>query len=132
MWAGARSSFEKFPSTCRVCLRAPVIHINSPIMTSYTDEQLNAELEKLQQNITLTLQAIDHNFAKCHQTIATRIIPQVEKYADASQGVWNGSKVRKHISFIVHNTFIVSMLCLILLAKEPSPLVLAILFSVSR
>ncbi|GAB5585387.1 hypothetical protein Unana1_00287 [Umbelopsis nana] len=61
-------------------------------MTSYTDEQLNAELEKLQQNITLTLQAIDQNFAKCHQTIATRIIPQVEKYADASQGVWNGSK----------------------------------------
>ncbi|KAI9289543.1 hypothetical protein BC943DRAFT_314602 [Umbelopsis sp. AD052] len=61
-------------------------------MTSYTDEQLNAELEKLQQNITLTLQSIDQNFAKCHQTIATRIIPQVEKYADASQGVWNGSK----------------------------------------
>ncbi|KAH8549795.1 hypothetical protein BGW37DRAFT_558790 [Umbelopsis sp. PMI_123] len=62
------------------------------MMTSYTDEQLNAELEKLQQNITLTLQSIDQNFAKCHQTIATRIIPQVEKYADASQGVWNGSK----------------------------------------
>ncbi|KAG2177793.1 hypothetical protein INT43_003040 [Umbelopsis isabellina] len=65
------------------------------MMASYTDEQLNAELEKLQQNITLTLQAIDQNFAKCHQTIATRIIPQVEKYADASQGVWNGSKVNK-------------------------------------
>jgi hypothetical protein len=71
-------------------------------MTSYTDEQLNAELEKLQQNITLTLQSIDQNFAKCHQTIATRIIPQVEKYADASQGVWNGSKVSGHFEKSQH------------------------------
>ncbi|KAI8384334.1 DASH complex subunit Ask1-domain-containing protein, partial [Radiomyces spectabilis] len=60
---------------------------------AFTDEDANAELEKLQQNITLTLQAIDQNFAKCNQIVSSSILPAVDKFAEASKGVWNGSKL---------------------------------------
>lgn len=76
---------------------------------------LTAELEKLEQSITLTLQGacgahprylrcadniylsqteIDHNFSKTHRIVTTSIIPIVERYAKESEAVWEGSKVR--------------------------------------
>lgn len=77
---------------------------------------LTAELEKLEQSITLTLQGfffslflffykkesgrligvvveIDHNFSKAHRIVTTSIIPIVERYAKESEAVWDGSKV---------------------------------------
>ena len=36
---------------------------------------------------------IDHNFSKAHRVITTSIIPVVEKYAEHSKEVWEGSKV---------------------------------------
>lgn len=63
-------------------------------LMSMTDEELKAELEKLQQNITLTLQAIDQNFAKCNQLVSAVILPQVEKLAEASRRVRDANKVR--------------------------------------
>ena len=54
---------------------------------------LTEELEKLEQQITLTLQEIDHNFSKAHRIVTTSIIPVVEEYAKHSGEVWEGSKV---------------------------------------
>ncbi|PWW73158.1 hypothetical protein C7212DRAFT_284986 [Tuber magnatum] len=56
---------------------------------------LTAELEKLEQSITLTLQEIDHNFSKAHRIVTTSIIPIVERYAKESEAVWEGSKFWK-------------------------------------
>ncbi|KAF2109945.1 DASH complex subunit Ask1-domain-containing protein [Lophiotrema nucula] len=58
---------------------------------------LTEELEKLEQSITLTLQAeIDHNFSRAHRIITTNILPIVEQYGKHSEAVWEGSKFWKH------------------------------------
>lgn len=72
---------------------------------------LTEELEKLEQSITLTLQGvslpkeapetswlmlsleIDHNFSRAHRIITASILPIVERYAEHSKDVWEGSKV---------------------------------------
>ncbi|ORZ19395.1 hypothetical protein BCR42DRAFT_449150 [Absidia repens] len=59
---------------------------------SLTDEELDAQLEKLQQNITLTLQSIDQNFEKCNQIVTGSIIPEVDKFTKASREIWERSK----------------------------------------
>ncbi|CAO3591859.1 unnamed protein product [Absidia cylindrospora] len=59
---------------------------------SLTDEELDAQLEKLQQNITLTLQFIDQNFEKCNQIVTGSIIPEVDKFTKASREIWERSK----------------------------------------
>jgi hypothetical protein len=68
------------------------------------------ELEKLEQQITLTLQGlfcvphiepaktngiveIDHNFSRAHRIVTSSILPIIEQYADHSKAVWEGSKV---------------------------------------
>ncbi|BFZ59077.1 DASH complex subunit ask1 [Saitoella coloradoensis] len=56
---------------------------------------ITAEIERLEQNITLTLQEIDHNFSRCHRIITTHILPIVERYAEQSRAVWDGSKFWK-------------------------------------
>ncbi|KAF8544919.1 DASH complex subunit Ask1-domain-containing protein [Trichophaea hybrida] len=53
---------------------------------------LTAELEKLEQKITLTLQEIDHNFARAHRIVTASILPVVERYQKESDAVWEGSK----------------------------------------
>lgn len=55
---------------------------------------LTEELEKLEQQITLTLQEIDSNFGKAHRIVTTSILPIVEDYGKHSNEVWEGSKVR--------------------------------------
>lgn len=54
---------------------------------------LTEELEKLEQQITLTLQEIDSNFSKAHRIVTSSILPIVEDYAKHSNDVWEGSKV---------------------------------------
>lgn len=54
---------------------------------------LTEELERLEQQITLTLQEIDSNFSKAHRIVTTSILPIVEEYAKHSNEVWEGSKV---------------------------------------
>lgn len=68
-----------------------------PDEDTITDEELDAELEKLQQNITLTLQDIDQNFERCNQIVTGQIIPEVDKFTQASRDIWERSKVRIHI-----------------------------------
>ncbi|KAF7726467.1 DASH complex subunit ask1 [Apophysomyces ossiformis] len=63
---------------------------------SMTDEEADAELERLQQNITLSLQAIDQNFARCHQIVSERLLPIVDRLAEASQRVRNFNRMWLH------------------------------------
>jgi DASH complex subunit ASK1 len=60
---------------------------------SVEDKQWN-ELERLEQSITLCLQEIDHNFIKCHRTV-TACLPTIDRYAEQSKAVWDGSSVSK-------------------------------------
>ena len=48
------------------------------------------ELERLEQEITLTLQDIDKSFAQSHKIINDKLIPIVKKYHSNSRKVWNG------------------------------------------
>ncbi|KAK5112215.1 hypothetical protein LTR62_004376 [Meristemomyces frigidus] len=57
---------------------------------------LTEELERLEQQITLTLQEIDSNFSKAHRIVTGSILPIVEQYAKHSNDVWEGSKFWKH------------------------------------
>lgn len=54
---------------------------------------LTEELERLEQQITLTLQEIDSNFSRAHRIVTGSILPIVEQYARHSGEVWEGSKV---------------------------------------
>ncbi|CAG8825109.1 4881_t:CDS:2 [Gigaspora margarita] len=54
---------------------------------------LTARLEKLEQNITLTLQEIDNNFSICQHKVSTRILPQISRFAEVSEDIWENSKV---------------------------------------
>jgi hypothetical protein len=59
-----------------------------------SEEEANAQIERLQQRLTLNLQEIDKNFTDCNQVLTSRIIPEVEKYADSTLRIWNHSKVK--------------------------------------
>lgn len=58
-----------------------------------SEEEANAQIERLQQRLTLTLQEIDKNFTDCNQVLTSKIIPEVEKYSESTQRIWNHSKV---------------------------------------
>lgn len=51
---------------------------------------LPEELEKIEQQITLTLQEIDHNFNRAHRIVTGSIIPVVERFGNESKAVWEG------------------------------------------
>ncbi|CAK7230403.1 hypothetical protein SEUCBS140593_007577 [Sporothrix eucalyptigena] len=53
------------------------------------------ELEKLEQQITLTLQEIDHNFSRAHRIVTGSILPVVEQYGEHCRSVWDASKFWK-------------------------------------
>lgn len=54
---------------------------------------LTARLEKLEQNITLTLQEVDHNFSACQYKVTTKVLPQITRFACVSEDIWENSKV---------------------------------------
>ncbi|RMZ74782.1 hypothetical protein DV737_g5743, partial [Chaetothyriales sp. CBS 132003] len=56
---------------------------------------LTEELEKVEQQITLTLQEIDRNFSHAHRLVTSAILPIVEQYAAHSNDVWDGSRFWK-------------------------------------
>ncbi|KAI8988200.1 hypothetical protein BDF20DRAFT_910722 [Mycotypha africana] len=57
-----------------------------------SEEEANAKLERLQQQVTLNLQAIDKNFAECNQVLTSRTIPEIERYSEATHQIWNHCK----------------------------------------
>ena len=56
---------------------------------------LTEELERLEQQITLTLQEIDSNFSKAHRIVTSSLLPIVEQYGRHSNDVWESSKFWK-------------------------------------
>ncbi|KAI9499652.1 DASH complex subunit Ask1-domain-containing protein [Zychaea mexicana] len=68
-----------------------------------TDEETNAELVKLQQEITFTLHTIDEHFARCVRIVSQGIIPEVDRYAAHSKIVWDGLQTWLHFFQHVEN-----------------------------
>lgn len=62
------------------------------LSTSSSNETLVQanELERLEQEITLTLQSIDKSFAKSHKIINDKLTPIVKKYHQNSKQIWTG------------------------------------------
>ncbi|KAI5295582.1 DASH complex subunit ask1 [Ascosphaera acerosa] len=56
---------------------------------------LTEELERLEQQITLTLQEIDSNFSRAHRIVTTSILPIVDQHAEQSRRVWEGARFWK-------------------------------------
>jgi hypothetical protein len=54
---------------------------------------ISEQLMQVDQAITLTLQEIDANFARCHQTITGKILPSIRRYGVASHNTWQGARV---------------------------------------
>lgn len=102
--------------TRRPCILTPTNpRADTAAMAQRPPLSLTAELERLEQQITLTYQGalspaspvrflcwptglttaeIDHNFAKAHRIVTGSILPIVERYAKESEAVWEGSKAR--------------------------------------
>lgn len=68
---------------------------NTTVPASARSLSLTEELEKLEQQITLTLQEIDSNFSKTHRIVTSSILPLVEQYGEHSKAVWESSKFWK-------------------------------------
>ncbi|KAI8061037.1 DASH complex subunit Ask1-domain-containing protein [Gongronella butleri] len=60
---------------------------------SLSEEEATEKLEKLQQNITLTLQEIDHNFAKCNHIVTSGLLPELDRYRATIKEIWHSSKL---------------------------------------
>ncbi|CAE6342728.1 unnamed protein product [Rhizoctonia solani] len=56
------------------------------------DLPITVQTEQIDQLITLKLQNIDKNFAKCHQIITTKILPSLKKYSAGSQPTRDAAK----------------------------------------
>ncbi|KAH9818280.1 hypothetical protein DFH28DRAFT_110053 [Melampsora americana] len=69
-----------------------------------SDEEINelspAECDaaclQVDQILVSLLQNIDANFGRTHRTITHKIIPEVERYGEASRGIWEGLKFWQH------------------------------------
>jgi DASH complex subunit ASK1 len=62
----------------------PGINPNSPI---------SAQTEQIDQLNTLLLQEIDANFAKIHQVITSRVLPEIKRFAIAAEPTKEAAKV---------------------------------------
>ncbi|EGG03603.1 uncharacterized protein MELLADRAFT_109120 [Melampsora larici-populina 98AG31] len=69
-----------------------------------SDEEINelspAECDaaclQVDQILVSLLQNIDANFGRTHRTITHKILPEVERYGEASRGIWEGLKFWQH------------------------------------
>lgn len=61
-----------------------------------SDPAATLELEKLEQEITLTLQEIDKNLSKANAVISEKMFPILAKYAQSSQKVWSNANFWKY------------------------------------
>ncbi|KAF9129306.1 DASH complex subunit ask1 [Mortierella sp. 14UC] len=57
-----------------------------------TVEDVLDETERLEQAITRTLQEIDQSFSNCHMIVSTKILPQIDRYAESSREVWEQAR----------------------------------------
>lgn len=59
-------------------------------------ERQTLELERLEQEITLTLQEIDRNLATANKIIGDSLIPIIQSYTTSSRNLWNSTKFWKY------------------------------------
>lgn len=50
-------------------------------------------MEQIDQLNTLLLQDIDHNFARFHQVVTSRLLPEIKRFALASEPTRDAAKV---------------------------------------
>ncbi|KAI9032518.1 hypothetical protein CLU79DRAFT_151029 [Phycomyces nitens] len=67
------------------------------------DEEANAELERLEQNITLLLQDTDQNFSRCNQ-IASSILPMIDKFSEATNSILKTHQVKYNLYTCIEET----------------------------
>ncbi|KAI9262966.1 hypothetical protein EDC94DRAFT_607923 [Helicostylum pulchrum] len=56
-----------------------------------SEEEIDAEIERMQQQLTLALQQIDENFAACNQNLS-KLSAEIDRYGEASQEMRNNSQ----------------------------------------
>ncbi|KAG0205531.1 DASH complex subunit ask1 [Mortierella sp. GBA30] len=61
-----------------------------PVMST---EDVLDEIERLDQSITRTLLEIDQSFSNCQIIVSSKILPQIDRYADSSAEVWKNARV---------------------------------------
>jgi hypothetical protein len=64
-----------------------------------TEEQVDAEMEKVQQRTTAALQRIDENFSTCNRNLL-RLSSEIDRYGAITQQIWNNSQVKSIFFFI--------------------------------
>ncbi|KAG0313340.1 DASH complex subunit ask1 [Linnemannia gamsii] len=57
-----------------------------------TDDVLD-EIERLDQNITRTMQEIDQSFSDCQIIVSSKILPQIDRFAESSREVWEHARL---------------------------------------
>lgn len=58
--------------------------------------ECDAACLQVDQILVSLLQNIDANFGRTHRTITQKILPEVERYGEASKGIWEGLKFWQH------------------------------------
>jgi DASH complex subunit ASK1 len=56
---------------------------------------VSAQIEQVDQQNTLLLQDIDANFAKFHQIVTAKILPEIKRFAIAGEPTREAAQVRK-------------------------------------
>lgn len=58
---------------------------------------LSVQMEQIDQLNTLLLQEIDENFAKFHQTVTSKILPEIKRFAIAGEPTREAAQVRSKV-----------------------------------
>lgn len=58
-----------------------------------SEEEADAEIERMQQQLTLALQEIDENFAYCNQS-ASELSADIDRFGEASELIRNNTQVK--------------------------------------
>jgi hypothetical protein len=82
-----RSVTRLLTQTCRTLAHA----ISSRNFLNHIEHSV--QIEQIEQLNTMLLQEIDHNFARFHDVVNNKILPQVKRYALVSQSTQEVSTV---------------------------------------
>ncbi|KAF9276158.1 DASH complex subunit ask1, partial [Mortierella alpina] len=61
--------------------------------SAMSTEDVLDEIERLDQSITRTLLEIDQSFSNCQIIVSSKILPQIDRYAESSAEVWKNARV---------------------------------------
>ncbi|KAF9920645.1 DASH complex subunit ask1 [Linnemannia zychae] len=67
--------------------------MSSSSAQSLTTDDVLDEIERLDQNITRTMQEIDQSFSDCQIIVSSKILPQIDRYAESSREVWKHAQL---------------------------------------